>query len=98
MATNRSLDSKRAPLRKPTWAGFSFAPADDLSATLREARDEIGKAVGRSEASSEFDNYTKGWLTSFADDIDQSGSVESLIDTIASKYVDEDGESWKDEG
>ncbi len=69
-----------------------------LQHRLLEIRDEIGAVVGRGhgQAAKEFSGYTKGWLTAFATDPDQSGSINSLIDCFVGKYVDEDGEPWKD--
>lgn len=69
-----------------------------LQHRLLAIRDEIGEVIGQSKAArGEFNNYTKGWLTAFATDTDQSGSINSLIDTFVGKYVDEDGTPWKDE-
>jgi hypothetical protein len=58
----------------------------------------VGEVLGRStsQAYAEYKNYTKGWLRAFANDLDQSGSIASLIDSIIGKYVDEDGVVWKD--
>jgi hypothetical protein len=66
----------------------------DLQALLLEVRDKIGEVVGRNNH--EYNGYTKGWLTAFASDADQSGSIVGLIDSIISEYVDEDGKVWED--
>lgn len=68
-----------------------------LQVDLRMLNTRIGEVMGRMKLSSEYRNYTKGWLTSFAFDPDQSGSIESLIEGIISKYVDEDNQPWDED-
>lgn len=63
---------------------------------LNMVRLRLKEAVKRTRAKEEYEAYTDGWLTAFCTDPDQPGSIESLMDTIASKYVDEDGKPWED--
>lgn len=65
-----------------------------LQSDLDMVRDRIKKTVRRTEAMNEYRAYTEGWLSAFSRDVNQSGSIASLIDTIVSEHVDEDGDPW----
>lgn len=63
-----------------------------LQSKLLDLRDEIKTTVGRGDLKTEYDNYTNFWLTAFATDVAQLGSLASLIDGIIGEYVDDEGE------
>lgn len=68
---------------------------EECAKDLEMVRDRVRKAVAHTQAMPEFRHYTEGWLTAFCSDLDQSGSIASLISCITDKYVDEDGEPWE---